>query len=126
MRSILAENSARRLGRTYFLSPQISRFRHSVDPPEAKSSRVRARSRALLTVSTVWNGSSIRTGAILAWSRYFPSQRISVTCALYHAAGLREGTAPRSPRPRRRRKRPSRMWSSRSVSTPMGSGAIES
>src|SRR6266540_89133 len=80
MRFTLPANSGNRLGRTYFLSPQMRRLRHSVGLPRAKRSRVRSRSRALsLTVSTVWKGSAILTGPTRFPSRYLPSQMSSVT-----------------------------------------------
>src|ERR1035437_6161678 len=74
-------NSARRAGKTYFLSPQIRRLRHSDGPSRAKRSIVRWRSCAdSLTVSTVWNGRDTRNGATLLPSgSYLPSQISSGT-----------------------------------------------
>src|SRR5260370_13262540 len=80
MRFTLPANSASKLGRTYLLSPQIRRLRNSAALPLAKRSRVRTRSCVLsFTVSTVWNGSAMRTGATRLSSRYLPSQTSSVT-----------------------------------------------
>src|SRR5438093_4229203 len=80
MRFTFPANSSSSDGSTYFLSPQISRFRQSVGRPLAKRSCMRSRSAAdSLTVSTVWKGRAILGGATLRpLSSYLPSQISSV------------------------------------------------
>src|ERR1041385_904244 len=83
MRFTLPANSASSEGNTYFLSPQIRRFRHSFAwyaPGDSNSDSARCRSCAdSLTVSTVWNGNATRSGATrLPSASYFPSQINSV------------------------------------------------
>src|SRR5215212_1395500 len=79
MRSTLLANSGNREGRTYFLSPHMSRLRHSRGSLRANRSSMRLRSCAdSLTVSTSWNGRATRTGLVLAPSEpYFPSHTSS-------------------------------------------------
>src|SRR5438552_18561743 len=83
MRFTLPANSPSNDGRTYFLSPQMSRLRHSLPyPPPGDSNSDNAFCRSCadsLTVSTVWNGNSTRKGATrLPSASYFPSQISSV------------------------------------------------
>jgi hypothetical protein len=66
-------------GHASFLSPQISRLRHSVSRSEENSSSDRWRSAVLsFIVSIVWNGKATRTGDCFLPSTYLPSQTSSV------------------------------------------------